>query len=164
MKYRKFLLSAAVGTLSVLTLASASFACTVFKGKLSIVPNSGTGTGYSDGNNTNHGSCSKSSNVQLTNGSTLKVTEGKTTTCATQNFLPNATYKMSWLAGADYPTTDCMYSTTNSVGSISVTGGAGVGGPTNTTAITVATTPKHIQFCAWNSSNFYGNQIPLDVV
>lgn len=163
---RKLAFSGAAVTGAVLMLGSTAYACTIFKGKLTVTPN-GTGSSGSataDGNGKGMTYCSgpsSPSSATLAQGNTVGVTVGPTTTCSKQNDLStapaNTYYALTWITGGT--SADCMYYTSQQVGTISP----------DSSATTSAFSPPVglFQFCVSNvanaggTSNMQGNQVGL---
>lgn len=110
----------------VLALSSVAFACTVFKGKMTVQGSGGTGTTSAIGNNSGMGYCNNAAAANTGNGAevpnaapggTITVTVAPATICKDMlglgtNKLPSGTtYEITWLAGRGVPqggSVDCM--------------------------------------------------------
>ena len=153
---------------SIGLLASAAFACTTWRNKMTV-----TGSGSSPGSVTAQGwdddmrYCSSgqpSGTAGMddnTNGTVTVTIEPSTGSCESPD-LPDATYDIRWTTGTWSPsspgTNDCM--STTDVGDISIS--SGNGGPTSSNSFNPGGAGT-IQVCVTNSNQTFGMQVPLTV-
>lgn len=119
-QHRRGLLFGFTVVAAVLALTSAAWACTVFKGKLTLQGNASTSTVTATGNNSGMGFCSITNSYAYSNGSggSVKVTVGPASSTCGGHKLPatgsetNLAYKVTYVDYGFYNSSlnrDCMY-------------------------------------------------------
>lgn len=166
---------------AVLAISSAAFACTVYRGKMTVQGSGGTGTTYAIGNNSGMAYCSNTPAAKTGNGAevpnatpggTITVTVAPVSICKggllgmTPNQLPSGTtYQITWLAGRGIPqggSVDCMVSNgdngTHINGSDMTVSSSGDGADTSDTFIPSV---GENSVCVGKHGHAYGMQVPF---
>ncbi len=146
----------------VLALSSVAYACTTFKGDMTV---SGTSSSTGTGNNSGMGYCQNITpgKAGVTKGTafTVSVAPSTNSNCAAQ--LSNMTADVNYMMGAGPPTTtDCMDSFRDmggekQIGSMSISNGSGSG---SYTIPTTQTKTGDVQICVSSDGGGTGMQIP----
>ncbi len=146
----------------VLALSSVAYACTVFKGDMTV---SGTSSSTGTGDNSGMGYCDGITppKAGVTRGTafTVSVAPSTNTKCVAQ--LSDMTAHVNYMMGAGPPTTtDCMSSRADlggeiQIGTMPISGGKGSG---TYTIPSTQTQTGDVQICVSDSSGFSGMQIP----
>lgn len=167
---RRRLVFAASTVAVTLLLASAAFACTIFKGTMKVTaPNGSSVTAV--GNNSGMAHCSVSGTATVPTGNaTLNIQISPTVgACASQ--LSNGTYDIFWLNAEAYtkvPTRryviDCMGSPPGTkVGTVTVTSGSGSAN-VNVNSLVANSPVGESAVCVSDNGAFTGNQAPVTVL
>lgn len=139
-----------------MAMASASFACTTYLGKLTVTPQ-GTGSSGSVTDEANGGTMatcvSSVGTAALKAPNPVQVLVAPASSCIGK--LPAATYTMSFANGKN---ADCMYG--SSVGSVVVDSNGNGTATSNSISPSVGT----FGFCVSNASNFKGLQVKLSAI
>jgi hypothetical protein len=146
------------GVVSVLTIgASLAFACTVFKGNMTVT---GTSSSTGTGNKTGMGYCKNVTPAKagVTRGTAFSASVAPSSSCAAN--LGTGTFNVNYKNGSGPPTTtDCMSgaSGVTNIGTMSVSSGSGSGSYT----IPTSASTGDAQVCVSDSGGINGMQMPV---
>lgn len=170
----------------ILVFASAAYACTVFKGKMTVTdPSSRVSSAQGDGGGMSHCVGTVTDGARAASGGGTSVTVAVSAgTCMGSGSLPNNTYDINFINHTafdyissawklDQVTGNCMSGTGGSSGTTSltpaaftITGGTGSGSATVTIPASSADTPstERSGVCVSDSSGGSGNEVPIRIV